>query len=201
VKAVLRNDSAWRREYLGAPDIGLLRMFPDASGCAGEHPTAATCPLLERFTSMLDRHEHFYKTYTSVDENDRTLNSQPSPLVACSVTLGAADGWAHAGTPQGGRAGMVFLMRVPFADILTGDARSIDTLGRLNTTDPLHAGPKVKTLSSVYTDGLDMSRVWLDLATLSNDLYSYENEISKFGAVPADQIEGILVTGKPGALP
>ena len=48
---------------------------------------------------------------------------------------------------------------------------------------------------------LDIARVWLDLATLSNDLYATENEISKFGAVPADEIEGILVLGKPGAIP
>jgi hypothetical protein len=151
---------------------------------------------------MLDRHEHFYATYSSNDENDKTVISQPSPLVACSVTVNASRAWAWAGTPPGGRAGLIFLMRVPFKDILTGDRRSIDTLGRLNAADPLHSGPQVLTVEKAYEQrSLDMSRVWLDIATLSNDLYASENEISKFGAVPVDEIEGILVIGKPGALP
>jgi hypothetical protein len=189
IKAVVHTDPAWKSEYAGAPDMGLLRMFPDQNA------------LLKRFASMLDRHESFYATYSSNDENDRTISSQPSPLVACSVTVNASRAWAWAGTPPGGRAGLVFLMRAPFKDILTADTRSIDTLGRLGA-DPLHDGPKVLTLAKAYAEGsLDMSRVWLDLATLSNDLYSTENEVSKFGAVPAEQIEGILVIGKPGALP
>jgi hypothetical protein len=189
LKAAIDVDPNWKREYAEQPDMGLTRLYPDKA------------PLLKRFTSMLDRHESFYQTYSSNDENDLTVVSQPSPLVACSVTLNAAEAWAHAGTPPGGRAGLVFLMRVPFKDILTGDDRSIDTLGRLNTADPTHSGPKVLTLDKALTEGLDMSRVWLDLATLSNDLYASENEISKFGSVPAEQIEGILVLGKPGAIP
>lgn len=198
VKALLRVDPAWKREWAGAPDMGLLQLFPDGAGCLGNVASPATCPLLKRFTSMLDRHEHFYKTYSSNDEDDPTIISQPSPLVACSVTVNAARAWAWAGTPPGGRAGLIFLMRVPFADILTGDKRSIDTLGRV---DPARA-PKVLTLEAVYASKrLDIGRIWLDLATLSNDLYATENEISKFGAVPADEIEGILVLGKPGALP
>lgn len=189
IKAAIDVDPNWKREYADASDMGLTRLYPDKAS------------LLKRFTSMLDRHESFYKTYSSNDENDLTVVSQPSPLVACSVTLNAAEGWAHAGTPPGGRAGLIFLMRVPFKDILAGDDRSIDTLGRLNAADPTHSGPKVLTLGKALTDGLDMNRVWLDLATLSNDLYASENEISKFGSVPAEQIEGILVLGKPGALP
>lgn len=190
IKAIIRTDPAWKPEYADAPDMGLLRLFPNDKAA-----------LLRRFTSMLDRHEHFYQTYSSNDENDLTIVSQPSPLVACSVTVNASRAWAWAGTPPGGRAGLIFLMRVPFRDILTADARSIDTLGRLSS-DPLHGGPKVLTIDDVYAQGsLDMRRVWLDLATLSNDLYSPENEVSKFGHVPAEQIEGILVLGKPGALP
>lgn len=191
IKAIVDVDPRWNRDYAQAPDMGLLRIFEDDR--AG---------FLKRFTSMLDRHEHFYKTYSSNDENDKTVISQPSPLVACSVTLNAAKAWAHAGTPPGGRAGLIFLMRVPFRDILTGDSRSIDTLGRL-TGDPLHGGPRVLTVDRAYEDpsAFDMGRVWLDLSTLSNDLYASENEISKFGAVPAEQIEGILVLGKPGNVP
>jgi hypothetical protein len=190
LKALVRTDPAWKKEYADAPDMGLLRLFPNDKAA-----------LMKRFTSMLDRHEHFYKTYSSNDENDLTIGSQPSPLVACSVTVNASRAWAYAGTPPGGRAGLIFLMRVPFKDILTSDPRSIDTLGRLSA-DPQHGGPKVLTLDKVYEQGsLDMTRVWLDLATLSNDLYSSENEVSKFGAVAAEQIEGILVLGKPGAVP
>lgn len=189
IKAEIAVDPSWKADYADAVDMGLTRLYPDRAA------------LLRRFTSMLDRHEHFYATYSSNDENDRTIVSQPSPLVACSVTLKAARGWAWAGTPPGGRAGLIFLMRVPFADILTGDDRSIDTLGRLEAEDGAHAGPRVLTLDRALAEGLDMSRVWLDLATLSNDLYASENEISKFGSVPAEQIEGILVIGKPGALP
>jgi hypothetical protein len=201
IRAILRVDPKWKKEYAGDADFGLLRVFADGSGCGGASPTTATCPLLKRFTSLLDRHEHFYQTYSTNDEHDQTIISQPSPLVACSVTLNAARGWAFAGTPEGGRAGLIFLMRVPFKDILTGDRRSIDTLGRLGP-DPLHGGPEVLTLERVYAEGsLDMTRVWLDLATLSSDIYAYENEISKLGAVPADQIEGILVLKKPGNVP
>jgi hypothetical protein len=189
IKAAIDVDPKWKKEYADAPDMGLTRMFPDKAA------------LLKRFTSMLDRHESFYQTYSSNDENDTYIVSQPSPLVACSVTLNAAKAWAHAGSPPGARAGLVFLMRVPFKDILTGDDRSIDTLGRLNAADPTHSGPKVTTLDQALTGGLDMNRAWLDLSTLSNDLYSSENEISKFGAVPAEQIEGILVFGKPAAVP
>lgn len=191
IKAIVDVDPAWKREYADAPDMGLLRLFPTDRAA-----------LLKRFTSMLDRHEHFYKTYSSNDEDDPTIISQPSPLVACSVTINAAKAWAHAGSPPGSRAGLIFLMRVPFRDVLTGDPRSIDTLGRLGP-DPLHGGPRVLTLDRVYGEAgaFDMSRVWLDLATLSNDLYASENEISKFGAVPAEQIEGILVLGKPANVP
>lgn len=191
VKAIIDVDPGWKREYADAPDMGLVRLFPDRAA------------FVKRFTSMLDRHEHFYKTYSSNDENDPTIISQPSPLVACSVTLDAAKAWAHAGSPPGSRAGLIFLMRVPYKDILTGDTRSIDTLGRLSATDPLHAGPKVLTLDRVYGEpgAFDMSRVWLDVATLSNDLYASENEVSKFGAVPAEEIEGILVLGKPANVP
>jgi hypothetical protein len=45
-----------------------------------------------------------------------------------------------------------------------------------------------------------MSKAWLDIATLSNNAYSQEHEISKFGSVPAEQIEGILVVRRPAAM-
>ena len=46
-----------------------------------------------------------------------------------------------------------------------------------------------------------MNAAWLDIATLSNNQYATEHEISAFGIVPADEIEGILVIRKPAALP
>ena len=64
-------------------------------------------------------------------------------------------------------------------------------------------GPKVTSIQGLYRgDGqLDMSSAWLDIATLSNNLYAEEHEISAFGSVPAGQIEGILVIRKPAAVP
>ncbi len=199
--AIGRVDPAWKASYADQSDWGLTKLFADGSGCTGETVSPATCPLLKRFTSMLDRHESFYATYSSNDDNDSTVIQQPSPLVACSVTVNASRVWAWAGTPPGGRAGLIFLMRVPYAEILSSDRRSIDTLGRLSA-DPRHGGPAVLTLEKAYAQGgLDMSRVWLDLSTLSNDIYAGENEVSKIGDVRAEEIEGLLVIGKPGALP
>ena len=45
-----------------------------------------------------------------------------------------------------------------------------------------------------------MSSAWLDIASLSNNQYETEHEISAFGAVPAGEIEGILVVRKPAAV-
>jgi hypothetical protein len=45
-----------------------------------------------------------------------------------------------------------------------------------------------------------MDKVWLDIASLSDNEFESEHEISKFGAVPAEQIEGILVVRKPAAM-
>jgi hypothetical protein len=56
------------------------------------------------------------------------VSSQPSPLVACSITLTAAHHWDSAGIPSGGTAGFIFLMRIPFKDILTGNDVSVSTL-------------------------------------------------------------------------
>jgi hypothetical protein len=100
-------------------------------------------------------------------------------------------------------------MRIPFAQILAGDVRSIDTLGLLRdengdqqADNSLRAGPQVLTVQQLYQHGaeLDMSKVWLDIATLSHNQYSSEHEVSKFGSVPAEQIEGILVIRRPAAL-
>jgi hypothetical protein len=202
-------DPAWKKQYLTKKDLGLLTVYPNAPGCSAAAPNEANCPLLRRFYSMIDRHEDFYQTYSSMSGTTSIISQQPSPLVACSVTLRASHGWDDAGTPPGGTAGFIYLMRIPFAEILTSDARSIDTLGRLKDTngdgvpdDDLKAGPKVATIESLYSGALPlaMDKVWLDIATLSNNAYAHEHEISKFGSVPAEQIEGILVVRKPAAM-
>lgn len=179
---------------LTQPDLGLLAVFDDPAGCIADRPTPAACPLLERFYVLIDRHEYFYRTYSALSPDRSSISSQPSPLVACSITLAAAHAWDSAGIPQGGRAGFIFLMRIPFKQILAGSRKSVATL---------EPGPDVTTIPELYegTDTLDLSRVWLDIASLSNNLYSHEHEISKFGAVPAEQIEGILVVRKPAAMP
>ena len=98
-----------------------------------------------------------------------------------------------AGTPAGGTAGFIYLMRIPFKQILSGVKKNVTTLS---------PGPQVTYLQDLYEGtSLDLSKVWLDIATLSHNQYSSEHEVSKFGAVPAEQIEGILVIRKPAALP
>jgi hypothetical protein len=84
-------------------------------------------------------------------------------------------------------------MRIPFKDILTGNDRSVSTI---------MPGPKTTSIQSLYAGqgSLDFSSLWLDIASLSNNLYQTEHEISAFGAVRADQIEGILVIRKPAAV-
>ena len=191
-------DPAWNRDYLSQSDFGLKQVFADSTGCTADRPSPEECPLLKRFYIMIDRHENFYQTYSSVRANASNVSQQPSPLVACSITLRASHHWDSAGIPSGGTAGFIYLMRVPFAQIFAGDVRSIDTLSRL-TGQP---GPQVLTVQQLYQHGaqLDMSRVWLDIATLSNNLYSSEHEVSKFGSVPPEQIEGILVVRLPAAM-
>jgi hypothetical protein len=63
-------------------------------------------------------------------------------------------------------------------------------------------GPKTTSIQSLYAGSgqLDFSSLWLDIASLSNNLYQTEHEISAFGAVRADQIEGIRVIRKPAAV-
>ena len=195
-------DPSWKKEYATQPDLGLLTMFKDGSGCSGSTGSPSTCPLLQRFYSVIDRHEYFYNTYSSLDPTSASISQQPSPLVACSITLAASHQWDTAGTPPGGTAGFIYLMRIPFAQILTADDRSIDTLGLLQNNS-LTAGPAVLRLKDVYAGKatLDMSKVWLDIATLSNDQYQTEHEVSKYGSVPAEQIEGMLVVRRPAAMP
>ncbi|MCA9603501.1 MAG: hypothetical protein KC417_15825, partial [Myxococcales bacterium] len=119
-------DPAFDPSWADRADFGLsVRFADDAVACtAAESPSPEACPLLKRFYVLIDRHESFYNTYSALYPTCRgqswCLSSQPSPLVACSVTLGAANGWAFAGTPSGGHAGFIFLMRVPFADTLVG---------------------------------------------------------------------------------
>jgi hypothetical protein len=200
VQPIQRADSRWKPELAKHADLGLAELFADAHGCAGNVADAATCPLEKRFYSMIDRHENFYQTYSSLDDSSSSISSQPSPLVACSITLGASHAWDTAGTPAGGTAGFIYLMRIPFAQILSGDVRSIDTLGRLQGN--LDAGPKVLKIQDIAAgqSQLDMSKVWLDIATLSHNAYQSEHEISKFGTVPAEQIEGVLVIRLPAAM-
>jgi hypothetical protein len=180
------------RELVAQDDMGLTTIFSDPTGCTGERPSPEECPLLQRFFVLIDRHEDFYQTYTSLRPDSASISSQPSPLVACSITLAAAHQWDTAGTPPGGSAGFIFLMRIPFDQILAGSETSVATL------DP---GPDVLSIGDLY-DGhdLDMTKVWLDIATLSHNAFSSEHEISKFGAVPAEQIEGILVIRTPAAM-
>ncbi|MBI2894871.1 MAG: hypothetical protein HYY06_15050 [Deltaproteobacteria bacterium] len=199
VQAYDQVDPAWDPSYLGRSDLGLQTIFADGSGCTGQSPSPDSCPLLRRFYSLIDRHENFYQTYSSLKPASASVSQQPSPLVACSITLRASHAWDTAGTPDGGTAGFIYLMRIPFAQILAGDTRSIDTLSLLGG----QPGPRVLTVQELYENGaqLDMSKVWLDIATLSHNQYSSEHEVSKFGSVPAEQIEGILVIRRPAAMP
>lgn len=185
-------DSRWNKSYLAQADMGLLSVFSSSTGCTAANLDPAQCPLLERFYSMIDRHENFYQTFSALTPTYYGISSQPSPLVACSITLGASHQWDAAGTPTGGTAGFIFLMRIPFADILTGNATSVATI---------MPGPKTTPLQSLYAGAhLDMSKAWLDVASLSNNQYETEHEISAFGVVPANEIEGILVIRKPAAV-
>ena len=170
-----------------------MSVFSSSTGCTGASLDPAQCPLMRRFYSMIDRHENFYQTFSALTPTYYGISSQPSPLVACSITLGASHQWDAAGTPPGGTAGFIFLMRIPFKDILTGNDTSVATL---------MPGPKTTSIQCLYagTGKLDFSSLWLDVASLSNNQYETEHEISAFGAVRADQIEGILVIRKPAAV-
>lgn len=188
-------DSDWDKALLADADMGLLSMFPAGAGCGTATIDPGACPLMQRFYSMIDRHENFYQTYSALTPDYYGISSQPSPLVACSITLAAAHQWDTAGTPAGGRAGFIFLMRIPFKEIVAGSETSVATL---------MPGPAVTSIQSLYRDQsatLDMNAAWLDIATLSNNQYATEHEISAFGIVPADQIEGILVIRRPAAVP
>jgi len=149
-------DDRWDAKLLDDADMGLLSMFSSSTGCTGALLDPAHCPLLRRFYSMIDRHENFYRTYSALSADYYGISSQPSPLVACSITLGASHQWDTAGTPTGGSAGFIFLMRIPFADIVTGNDTSVATL---------MPGPKTMSIQDLYKGAkLDMSRAWLDVA-------------------------------------
>ncbi|MBL0214647.1 MAG: hypothetical protein IPQ07_12250 [Myxococcales bacterium] len=186
-------DPTWDPALLDDADMGLMSVFSNNANCTGAMLNPAQCPLMQRFYSMIDRHENFYRTYSALSADYYGISSQPSPLVACSITLGASHQWDTAGTPSGGTAGFIFLMRIPFKDILTGNDTSVSTL---------MPGPKTTSIQSLYAGAnhLDMTRAWLDIASLSNNQYANEHEISAFGAVRAEQIEGILVIRKPAAV-
>ena len=186
-------DTRWDRALLAKPDMGLMNVFSASAGCTGASIDPAQCPLMRRFYSMIDRHENFYHTYSALTPDYYGISSQPSPLVACSITLAAAHHWDSAGIPSGGTAGFIFLMRIPFEDILTGNDVSVATL---------MPGPKTTSIQSLYSGSgrMDFTSLWLDIASLSNNLYESEHEISAFGAVAASQIEGILVVRKPAAV-
>ncbi|MBA2545169.1 MAG: hypothetical protein H0V17_36340 [Deltaproteobacteria bacterium] len=193
VIAVDAVDPAWQAALIHDPDLGMSTVFADPTACTGPTIDEKQCPLMQRFFSMIDRHENFYRTYSALSPDFAGISSQPSPLVACSITLEAAHGWDTAGTPSGGEAGFIFLMRIPFQDILTGNDRSVATL---------MPGPKTTSIQSLFSGGkLDFESLWLDVASLSNNQFESEHEISAFGAVKAEQIEGILVIRKPAALP
>lgn len=202
VAAADQVDPLWQKDYVSRADFGLLSIFSDGSGCKADMPSRQACPLLNRFFSLIDRHENFYQTYSGLAPDSEVVSQQPSPLVACSITLGASHAWDRAGTPTGGTAGFIYLMRIPFDQILSADHRSISTLGLLESGGDLKAGPRVATLENIYAGvlPLDMSKVWLDIATLSSNQYASEHEVSKFGSVPAEQIEGILVVRLPARM-
>jgi hypothetical protein len=201
VVAADQVDPLWNKDLANKPDFGLMSIFSDGSGCQADNPSKESCPLLKRFFSLIDRHENFYQTYSGLAVDSEVVSQQPSPLVACSITLSASHAWDSAGTPTGGTAGFIYLMRVPFNQILSADHRSISTLGLLEGGD-LKAGPQVATLENIYKGvlPLDMSKAWLDIATLSSNAYQSEHEVSKFGSVPAEQIEGILVVRLPARM-
>lgn len=185
-------DPRWSKSLLANPDMGLLSVFSSSTGCTAAALDPAQCPLLRRFYSMIDRHENFYQTFSALTPTYYGISSQPSPLVACSITLGASHQWDTAGTPTGGTAGFIFLMRIPFKDVLTGNNTSVATL---------MPGPRTTSIQDLYAGSkLDISKAWLDVASLSNNQYETEHEISAFGAVPAGEIEGILVVRKPAAV-
>ena len=187
-------NSKWNGSLLAKPDMGLMNVFDVSTGCTAASIDETTCPLMKRFYSMIDRHENFYRTYSALTPDYYGISSQPSPLVACSITLGASHQWDAAGTPPGGTAGFIFLMRIPFKDILTGNDTSVATI---------MPGPKTTSIQSLYAGSgrMDFNSLWLDVASLSNNQYATEHEISAFGAVPASEIEGILVVRKPAAVP
>ena len=187
-------DPRYTKTLLATPDMGLMTVFSDKTNCTLPALDPAKCPLMRRFYSMIDRHENFYQTFSALTPTYYGVSSQPSPLVACSITLGASHQWDTAGIPPGGTAGFIFLMRVPFKDVITGNDRSISTL---------MPGPRTTSIQSLYagTTHLDFNSAWLDVASLSNNQYQTEHEISAFGAVPASEIEGILVVRKPAAVP
>jgi hypothetical protein len=193
IEAEASVDTRWNASYLARPDMGLMQVFSSSTGCSNASLDPSACPLMRRFYSMIDRHENFYQTYSALQPTYYGVSSQPSPLVACSITLGASHVWDAAGTPSGGTAGFIFLMRIPFKDILTGNDRSVSTV---------MPGPKTTSIQNLYAGSgtLDFSSLWLDVASLSNNQYETEHEISAFGAVRADQIEGILVVRKPAAV-
>ena len=185
-------DSRWNKSYIDDSDLGLQKVFSSSTGCTAAALDPTSCPLLRRFYSLIDRHENFYQTFSALTPTYYGISSQPSPLVACSITLGASHQWDSAGTPTGGTAGFIFLMRIPFKEILAGNDVSVATL---------MPGPKTTSIQSLYGgDKLDLTHVWLDVASLSNNQYETEHEISAFGVVPADEIEGMLVVRKPAAV-
>jgi hypothetical protein len=193
-------DPGWTRSMLDTPDLGLQTIFADGSGCTGSHADPATCGLVRRFYFMTGTRT--YQTYSSLRPSSRA--SASSRRRSClPITLAASHDWDSAGTPPGGSAGFIYLMRIPFRQIFAGDLRSISTLGLLSgAANPLEGGPQVTTVQEVYEHGaqLDMSKLWFDIATLSNNEYASEHEISKFGSVPSEQIEGILVIRRPAAM-
>jgi hypothetical protein len=188
IKAITAVDSRFKATTDNArADFGLLRIFSSAAGCDTASPSPTTCALLKRFWVMIDRHENFYQTYTSLSTSTTTVGKQPSPLVACSVTLAAADQWAR--MSPAGTDGFVFVMRVPYKSILAAGA----------TTQATGEKPAVTTIRDLYTAGaaLDFSTLWVDVASLSSNLYSNEHEISKYGYVRSEQIEGMIYVGNP----
>jgi hypothetical protein len=81
VEAASKVDPNWKKEFLERKDLGLLSVFPSSVGCEATAPDPKRCSLLRRFYSLIDRHENFYQTYSSM-----TATSS----IICTASAGAS---------------------------------------------------------------------------------------------------------------
>ena len=158
-------DPRWDGKLLTDADMGLMSMFSDATGCTDAalitRDVPAAAPLL-----LDDRSPR--ELLPDVLGAIAGVLGDLEPAVAARRVLDHARRraqWDTAGTPAGGSAGFIFLMRIPFAEILTGNDTSVATL---------MPGPKTTSIQGLYAGAstLDLGRTWLDVASLSNNQYA-----------------------------